>query len=447
MQTSDKAASCVATDRPTDLDGQIDMNRLFPLRLASWKLLLTLLVALLSFGATSTGYRLNVEINDASVDRFADSTSEIRIVKCEQDLLTILTPVYPDKATLSLLRNQLKTFATFADIGSFAAWLLVVPADKAPALTAFLDDELSALPRALDDLITVVYDEVCVPEFEDQRWKDLVFENTQFISGWLKQQVLKLGCGHVVKTPYYLITDADTFFLNPFGAGDIMERGRCDRSSNIVCNPSKTRGFRAKVDMHAYANGTLPTGKAQWIYNTASYLKLDVPKDTVVDSIGVTPQTMSTAISSALADHIRILLKTEVWEAMTWRSFLILAFADYFLLPKDQQLDGNTPWTEYNAYWLYGLQSGLWDRYHVRAELQSVDANAWTTQAFSDWDPCAVSPDKRNLRLWGTVQSVVVVKGKPISGDAVWKKLRRCVPDWQTMIPAVRTTRHGCVPT
>jgi hypothetical protein len=32
-------------------------------------------------------------------------------------------------------------------------------------------------------------------------------------------QVLKLGCGHVVKTPYYLITDADTFFLNPFGAG------------------------------------------------------------------------------------------------------------------------------------------------------------------------------------------------------------------------------------
>ena len=32
-------------------------------------------------------------------------------------------------------------------------------------------------------------------------------------------QLLKLACGHLIPTPFYLITDADTFYLNPFSAG------------------------------------------------------------------------------------------------------------------------------------------------------------------------------------------------------------------------------------
>ncbi len=72
-----------------------------------------------------------------------------------QGLLTVLTPVYPDSRTLGLLRNQLHTFATFADVESFAAWVLVAPADKVPALRAFLDAELPDLPPALDDTVSV----------------------------------------------------------------------------------------------------------------------------------------------------------------------------------------------------------------------------------------------------------------------------------------------------
>jgi hypothetical protein len=33
-------------------------------------------------------------------------------------------------------------------------------------------------------------------------------------------QLLKLGCAHLIRTPFYLITDADTFYLNPFSAGE-----------------------------------------------------------------------------------------------------------------------------------------------------------------------------------------------------------------------------------
>lgn len=32
-------------------------------------------------------------------------------------------------------------------------------------------------------------------------------------------QLLKLACAHLVTTPFYLITDADTLYLNPFSAG------------------------------------------------------------------------------------------------------------------------------------------------------------------------------------------------------------------------------------
>lgn len=35
-------------------------------------------------------------------------------------------------------------------------------------------------------------------------------------------QLLKLGCAHLIKTPFYLITDADTFYLNPFSAGKLL---------------------------------------------------------------------------------------------------------------------------------------------------------------------------------------------------------------------------------
>lgn len=70
-----------------------------------------------------------------------------------QELLTILTPVYPDEHTLSLLRNQLRTFAAFADIGSFAAWIMVTPADKLATLQMFLDFELGNLPAAMSEKV------------------------------------------------------------------------------------------------------------------------------------------------------------------------------------------------------------------------------------------------------------------------------------------------------
>lgn len=63
--------------------------------------------------------------------------------------------MYPDEHTLSLLRNQLRTFAAFADVGSFAAWIMVTPAGKLASLQMFLDFELTTLPAAVSDKVSV----------------------------------------------------------------------------------------------------------------------------------------------------------------------------------------------------------------------------------------------------------------------------------------------------
>lgn len=78
---------------------------------------------------------------------------QLNLLTAPQELLSLLTPVYPDEHTLSLLRNQMRTFAVFVDIGSFAAWHMVVPDAKMAALQMFLDSELSTLPPALSDKV------------------------------------------------------------------------------------------------------------------------------------------------------------------------------------------------------------------------------------------------------------------------------------------------------
>ena len=90
--------------------------------------------------------------SDASHENLHGTCGSV-ICACAQDLLTILTPVYPDEHTLSLLRNQLRTFAAFADIDSFAAWVMVTPAAKLTTLQMFLDFELAALPPELSDKV------------------------------------------------------------------------------------------------------------------------------------------------------------------------------------------------------------------------------------------------------------------------------------------------------
>jgi hypothetical protein len=53
-------------------------------------------------------------------------------------LLSILTPVFPDDASLMLLANQLRTFAHYFDGASVSDWLFIAPMRLRQKLESFL---------------------------------------------------------------------------------------------------------------------------------------------------------------------------------------------------------------------------------------------------------------------------------------------------------------------
>ena len=52
------------------------------------------------------------------------------------------------------------------------------------------------------------------------------------------QTYLRLACSFTIQTPYFLITDADTFFMRPFEALDLMHQKDCKKNSG-VCDLQK----------------------------------------------------------------------------------------------------------------------------------------------------------------------------------------------------------------
>jgi len=51
-------------------------------------------------------------------------------------------------------------------------------------------------------------------------------------------QLVKLACGSTIQTPYYLITDADTFFMRSVQALDLVSQTECKPTSG-VCDLKK----------------------------------------------------------------------------------------------------------------------------------------------------------------------------------------------------------------
>ncbi len=87
----------------------------------------------------------------------------------------------------------------------------------------------------------------------------------------------------------------------------------------------------------------------------------------------------------------------QVWERVTWRAYLVSRLTDYFSLPKDEQLRGNTPWTEYNLYWVFAVHAGLSTSFlgiFCRICSKCLCLHVWHLQATNmsiSWHFCHVS--------------------------------------------------------
>lgn len=180
---------------------------------------------------------------------------EQRYIQPASGLLTVLMPIDPTQQTLALLRTQLSTFIFFLNLSTITEILIVTPAEHKAELSAFFQKEmLRQLPGQRQDLFRIVDDGECIPEANPEfEWYRAPAD--YWWNGWLTQQLLKLACAPLVKTPFYLLLDADVFAARPFAASDLFELRQCEPGS-AVCDEEGQLQLRAKNDCHQSYDGS-----------------------------------------------------------------------------------------------------------------------------------------------------------------------------------------------
>lgn len=345
-------------------------------------------------------------------------------------LLTVMTPIYPDKQNLALLLNQLRSANQFLNMDSIKEWIFVTPKEKVPRMVNFLEEELVALPCVLARKMRVVADEACVPELRPGPLKKVAGDMADSISGWYKQQLVKLACSFTVTTPYFLVTDADTFFLRPFEALDLMyQQEGCAKTSG-VCDLQKQVHFRARNEMQNQAVAQ-EQEQIEWLSRSARVLNitLNMPKGGM-DTMGVTPQIMARGVLDQL---VRYMNANVVARGESWRAYLLRLHAEQL---RDPQRREHAAWTEYDLYWVYAYHKRLWDRYHMHSVLQRTEANLWWKEQFDSWDPCAKFDTEDDRGYWAVVQSRLNIEPR-----LIWEKLKPCMS--HSLAEISRDTRKG----
>lgn len=118
--------------------------------------------------------------------------------------------------------------------------------------------------------IRVIADELCAPELRQYELERIAGAESRYVDGWMKQQLVKLACSFAISTPFYLITDADMFFLHDLGALDLMEQTECGKTSG-VCDKDAAIAFRALNEMQA---PSASQAQKAWISNSAATLNV-----------------------------------------------------------------------------------------------------------------------------------------------------------------------------
>lgn len=232
------------------------------------------------------------------------------------------------------------------------------------------------------------------------------------MSGWFRQQLIKLASFEHVTEGLYLTLDADVLCTRRVTAAELIADGR----GACVSFPDET--FR------------------YWYERIEQVMRIRIPPGQGCHN--VTPALLHTGGMRALAEAIdgklargeysRGLrgLKQRWWRHQTrgdaryapWRVFLSAA----------------RPWTEYALYFSFLEHSGLFDRFHVRAEqcIYDNDLSLWHAndrQIPSDWDPAPAFAGQ------GPPWFLVAQSNTGISAEAYRERL----------IPLLRGTEH--VPT
>ena len=73
--------------------------------------------------------------------------------------------------------------------------------------------------------------------------------------GWIRQQLVKLGCARLLKTPYYLVVDADVLYVRNITSTTLFKKSECIPASP-VCDANHEWAYQAMGDSYPIADRT-----------------------------------------------------------------------------------------------------------------------------------------------------------------------------------------------
>lgn len=212
--------------------------------------------------------------------------------------------------------------------GLFRDIFVVVPHREVAALRAALA-WWSALP------IRIVDEDDILPEFRD-------FDR---VSGWFRQQVIKLRVAELMETEFLLTLDPDMFLCKPVGYEGLIPGGRA--LMQIEARDSQVRWWRGAARV------------------------LGLAEDPGAPGMSVTPAILSRNVCARLFADLR------ARHGRSWQSALLATAAEY--------------WTEYSLYYLTAERHGLLETFHAvppiagQARLRCSN-NIWHRGKFPAWN-------------------------------------------------------------
>lgn len=250
-----------------------------------------------------------------------------------------------DFARAALLLDSLSIFAA---PGLFSRFIVLTPPDE----VSLIADRVARWSRLPLEVMNENDVEPGLLRFPD-------------ISGWTRQQILKLAVSRHIRTSFYITFDADVICTHAMDAGLLLPGG--------------------KALIQLIAKNVVPN-RLHWWRSSARILR--VPKRLDEPGMAPTPAILSTDICKQLMARLDQIAAPRSWIELLVRPLRDRAWQQY--IPWYKHL---FRWSEYSLYYLYGQEAKLLDKHHVIAgtaetpTLLLSERCIWLERAFERFDP------------------------------------------------------------
>lgn len=163
------------------------------------------------------------------------------------------------------------------------------------------------------------------------------------VTGWWRQQLIKLAISVRIETEFYLTLDADCLIVRDLDMPDFVKDGK------------------GIVEMIG------PEYHDEWYKKSGEVLEVTGrPPQTIM----VTPFLFSKKLMSLLQERLFSLMRKNDASRVTWQEYLLSRFG----------------WTEYSLYHLFGHSIGKFDEFHYVSDHSLFGNCVWSLADIATWD-------------------------------------------------------------